>query len=137
MDRLYTLTEAAGLIHGSIKPRRLREAIAAGKLAAIKIGKNLLVSQRDINEWLEQSKCPAQTPAPGSNSTAQTASTAPRRERASRGTSTTSSGQSTAGSANVQRVQNTAALLKSLSKTSSQSAPQSPSPSPARVAPIR
>ncbi|MBF0169080.1 MAG: helix-turn-helix domain-containing protein [Alphaproteobacteria bacterium] len=110
---LLTLDEAAQRLNRAVKTSALRSAIDAGRLAAVRIGRQWLVSEADLATYVEDLKqCRNQTKGRACASTAQTASMAPAQRPDFASTSGISSGTSTAASASVRQALASAQRLK-------------------------
>ena len=57
-DALYSLAEAAALIHASVTADHLRRAIYARKLMPTRIGKVILVEGAELKRFVKASQCP-------------------------------------------------------------------------------
>lgn len=122
---LFTLQEAAALIHRTCKPASLRAAIEEGRLQARKIGRALYVTSDDLSSYLESCRlCPAPAKAPASASSAPMIVMAPNSVPGSANTAGISYGSRMDGAVNVRRASTIAQQLKSgkmPSRTSSSS----------------
>ena len=54
MTKYYTLTQASELLH--LNPITLSDKIKAGELEAFKTGRKYLISEEQINKFLENNK---------------------------------------------------------------------------------
>lgn len=126
MERLYSLAEAAALIHSSVKPAALREAINAKKLNAKRIGRATLIAHSDLMAYLGRcDTCPESDKGHGSNSSGPTPAMEPASKPASKNTDGTSSGAKAAGRGSARPALTTAQRLKSAKKHSPGSLPSS------------
>jgi excisionase family DNA binding protein len=56
IDKYFTPDQAAELLH--VKPKTIRQYITQGKLAASKMGKLWLISETDLENFIESKRIP-------------------------------------------------------------------------------
>jgi hypothetical protein len=119
---LYSLAEAAALIHPTITPEHLRRAIYAKKLVPTRIGRVTLIEGAELKRFRRASQCRDQIPDLAFDSTDRTTGTVPPPVKASPAISGTSSGR--------RRERNESAARAAIDRIADQLIRRSPSSSP-------
>lgn len=125
---LYSLSQAAAELDPAgrmITVSTLRTEIRKGRLNARLIAGKLCLTRGDIDEWLEETRCPVKTAAPDSSQSARNPCAAQ---------SGTSDGTREARSASVRQAWSVVSMLKSILSNSSKAKHRA---RPAPVIPMR
>lgn len=136
-ERLYTLSEAARAIHRSVSAATIRNAVYAGRIGSVKVGRRRFVSGDQLLDYLGRMRCPAKVRDHALDCMDQTNATEPHPVADFAVTSGTSSGMKTTRNTNEQRALMSAQALLNVKPPSLPSSTTGPEHPVAPVIPIR